>query len=74
MVYSGANTDWGSEALLMRHLEPDSVFIDVGAQVSYYALYAAPLVRKVYAFEPDARSHAAERPLPAGKQASAAGG
>lgn len=54
--YTGADTDWGSERLLFEHLEPDGVFLDIGAHVGYYALYMAPAVAKVYAFEPDARS------------------
>lgn len=51
--YSGADVDWGSEALLARFASGD--FIDAGAHVGYYSLYLAPLVERVYAFEPDPR-------------------
>lgn len=58
-VYTNADVDWGSERLLVRHLDKAGTFIDVGAHVGYYTLYVAPRVQKVYAFEPDARSFAA---------------
>ncbi|HBQ98306.1 MULTISPECIES: FkbM family methyltransferase [unclassified Roseofilum] len=47
--------DWGSEALLTQFLDGEKVFIDVGANIGYYSLLAAPLSREVYAFEPDPR-------------------
>lgn len=47
--------DWGTEELLLRHLEPDGVFLDVGAHLGYYAVMAAERVRLAVAFEPDDR-------------------
>ncbi|WP_051044104.1 FkbM family methyltransferase [Baaleninema simplex] len=47
--------DWGSEALLLRFLESDKSFIDIGANIGYYSLLAAPISNTVYAFEPDPR-------------------
>ena len=47
--------DWGSEYLLMRFLEGDKDFIDIGANIGYYSLLAAPVCKSVYAFEPDPR-------------------
>jgi FkbM family methyltransferase len=51
-----ANVDWGSEALLLRHLDASGYFLDVGANIGYYALLAAPVVARVFAFEPDPRN------------------
>ena len=48
--------DWGSDALLARHLDPAGCFVDVGANIGYYTLYMAPLVRRVFAVEPDRRN------------------
>lgn len=31
-------------------------FLDIGAHIGYYSMYMQPLVRKVYAFEPDPRN------------------
>lgn len=50
------SVDWGSEALLLHLLEPDKIFLDVGANIGYYSLLASPYVEKVYAFEPDPRN------------------
>jgi FkbM family methyltransferase len=50
---TNADMDWGSEQLFARFAEGD--FIDAGAHVGYYSLYLSPLVRRVYAFEPDPR-------------------
>ncbi|WP_347179323.1 FkbM family methyltransferase [Roseofilum acuticapitatum] len=47
--------DWGSEAVLTRFLDKEKSFIDIGANIGYYTLLAAPLSREVYAFEPDPR-------------------
>lgn len=47
--------DWGSEVLLTKFLDKGKSFIDVGANIGYYSLLAAPLSEKVYAFEPDSR-------------------
>jgi FkbM family methyltransferase len=59
VFYTDADVDWGSEALFMRFLDPQGDFIDAGANIGYYSLYAAPLVRRVLAFEPDPRNHPA---------------
>lgn len=40
----------------MKYLDPQKVFLDVGSNIGYYALLAAPYVQKVYAFEPDPRN------------------
>lgn len=56
---TNCDIDWGSERLLIRHLEPDKSFFDVGAHIGYYSLLVAPCVRDVYAFEPDIRNFAA---------------
>ena len=50
---TGARVDSGAEALLVRHLDADGDFVDAGANIGYYALYAAPRVRRVWAFEPN---------------------
>ena len=47
--------DWGSEVLLTKFLDKGKSFIDIGANIGYYSLLAAPLSDKVYAFEPDPR-------------------
>jgi FkbM family methyltransferase len=51
-----ANMDWGAEHLLIRYLDAGGCFLDVGANIGYYALLAARAVRVVYAFEPDPRN------------------
>ena len=56
---TNAQVDWGSEALFCRHLDAAGDFVDAGANIGYYSLYAAPLVRRVFSFEPDARNHPA---------------
>lgn len=50
---TGARVDSGAEAMLVRHLDLDGDFVDAGANIGYYALYAAPCVRRVWAFEPN---------------------
>jgi FkbM family methyltransferase len=40
----------------MRFSDPGRDFLDIGAHIGYYSSYAAPLVRKVYCFEPDERN------------------
>jgi FkbM family methyltransferase len=50
---TGAHVDCGSEALFVRLLDRDGDFVDAGANIGYYALYAAPCVRRVFAFEPN---------------------
>lgn len=39
-------------AYLKSKFNPDTVFLDVGANAGYYTLMAAPLVKSVIAFEP----------------------
>lgn len=56
---TGADVDWGAEAILARFAERDADFFDVGANIGYYTIYLAPLVRRVVAFEPDPRNLAA---------------
>ena len=53
---TNCNVDWGSEQILIKHLEPQKAFLDIGANIGYYALLAADRVNQVYAFEPDARN------------------
>ena len=53
---SDANMDWGSEALFSRFADRNADAFDVGSHIGYYAAYLAPLVRHVYAFEPDQRN------------------
>lgn len=52
---TGGDVDWGSEALLARMLIGTGCFLDIGANIGYYAVYFAPLVERVFAFEPDPR-------------------
>ncbi len=49
------NLDWGAEIIFHQFLDPSKDFIDVGANIGYYSLLAAPSSNKVYAFEPDTR-------------------
>jgi FkbM family methyltransferase len=53
---TNADIDWGSEALLVSHLDSAGCFLDIGANIGYYALYVAPAVKTVFAFEPDPRN------------------
>jgi FkbM family methyltransferase len=48
--------DWGSEDYLIKFLDQDKTFLDVGANIGYYSLLLAPYCHQVYAFEPDLRS------------------
>ena len=43
---------------LKQHLRPSHVFMDVGANLGYFTVLAAPLVERVIAFEPVASNHA----------------
>ncbi len=47
-----ADTDWGAESLFARFADSKRDFLDIGSHIGYYAVYFAPLVRKIYAFEP----------------------
>lgn len=51
-----AHIDWGAEELLAQFASRDGDFLDIGAHIGYYSMYMQPLVRKVYAFEPDPRN------------------
>ena len=51
-----AHIDWGAEELFAQFARQDGDFIDIGAHIGYYSIYIHPLVRKVYAFEPDPRN------------------
>jgi FkbM family methyltransferase len=50
---TSCDIDWGGERTLASLLSADGIFIDAGAHIGYYALYMAPRVREVWAFEPD---------------------
>ncbi|MGB8481674.1 MAG: FkbM family methyltransferase [Acidobacteriaceae bacterium] len=50
---TGANVDWGSEAIFANHLDASGVVLDVGANIGYYSLYMLPRAGSVHAFEPD---------------------
>ncbi|WP_232231627.1 FkbM family methyltransferase [Coleofasciculus chthonoplastes] len=47
--------DWGSETLLLKFLDREKSFIDVGANIGYYSLLAITSSCNVYSFEPDPR-------------------
>ena len=51
-----AHIDWGAEELFAQFANRDSDFMDIGAHIGYYSMYLHPLVRKVFAFEPDPRN------------------
>src|SRR5262245_34974125 len=53
---TGANIDWGAEALFATFADPRRDFLDIGANIGYYSNYFSPLVRRVYSFEPDPRN------------------
>lgn len=53
------DVDWGSEGYLIKFLDKDKSFLDIGANIGYYSLLLAPYCHRVYAFEPDKRSLAA---------------
>ena len=55
---TNSDVDWGAEKLLARNLEHDGIFLDIGAHIGYYSLYMLPLVKAIYAFEPDPRARA----------------
>lgn len=56
---TNANLDWGAETIFAKHADRSRDFLDIGANIGYYSSYLAPLVRRVYAFEPDSRNHEA---------------
>ena len=51
-----AHIDWGAEELCAQFASRDGDFMDIGAHIGYYSMYMQPLVRRVYAFEPDPRN------------------
>jgi FkbM family methyltransferase len=55
---TNCDIDWGAEGLLAKNLEQDGIFLDIGAHIGYYSLYMLPLVKAIYAFEPDPRARA----------------
>jgi FkbM family methyltransferase len=55
---TNSDVDWGAEKLLARNLERDGIFLDIGAHIGHYSLYMLPLVKAIYAFEPDRRARA----------------
>jgi FkbM family methyltransferase len=56
LFLKNGDVDWGSEDYLIKFLEKDKSFLDVGANIGYYSLLMAPYCHHVYAFEPDKRS------------------
>ena len=52
---TGADVDWGSEALFASMLKRRGVLLDVGAHIGYYSLYMLPRVTEAFCFEPDPR-------------------
>lgn len=52
---TGADVDWGSEALFFSMLRSQGTFLDVGAHIGYYSMYMLPRVTEVFSFEPDPR-------------------
>lgn len=60
--------DWGAEQLLISYLQEcqrGGVCYDVGANMGYYSVLMASVVKRVFAFEPDTRNH----PMIAAQQA-----
>ncbi len=58
--WNGPNYERKESKFIGRYLQPGMVFFDVGSNVGYYALLAAPLVGKhgqVHAFEPVSQQH-----------------
>lgn len=62
--WNGANYERKESKFIRRYLKPGMVFFDVGSNVGYYTLLAAPIVGqhgKVHAFEPVSEQHAGLR-------------
>ncbi|WP_047093441.1 FkbM family methyltransferase [Aurantiacibacter marinus] len=53
---TGCNVDWGAERLFYDMLTGKGAFLDIGANIGYFALYMAPRATRTFAFEPDPRS------------------
>ncbi|NJL09889.1 MAG: FkbM family methyltransferase [Calothrix sp. SM1_7_51] len=56
LFLKNGSVDWGSEEYLIKFLDKDKSFLDIGANIGYYSLLLAPYCHSVYAFEPDKRS------------------
>ncbi len=56
MIYTNCRVDWGADRLLLEFLDEGGTFLDVGANIGYYATLVAPRVRRVVAFEPDSHN------------------
>lgn len=59
--WNGVNYERKESKFIRRYLKPGMVFFDVGSNVGYYTLLAAPIVGesgKVHAFEPVSEQHA----------------
>jgi FkbM family methyltransferase len=56
LFLKNGDVDWGSEEYLIKFIDKDKSFLDVGANIGYYSLLIAPFCHHVYAFEPDKRS------------------
>lgn len=59
--WNGPNYERKESKFIRRHLKPGMIFFDVGSNVGYYTLLAAPIVGqdgKVHAFEPVSEQHA----------------
>ncbi len=59
--WNGPNYERKESKFIRRYLKPGMIFFDVGSNVGYYTLLAAPIVGKngkVHAFEPVSEQHA----------------
>jgi len=52
---TNSDVDWGAERILLNCLDKERSFVDVGANIGYYSVLCMPLVKQVFAFEPDPR-------------------
>ena len=59
LFLKNGSVDWGSEEYLIKYLDKQKSFLDIGANIGYYSLLVSPYCHSVYAFEPDLRSVAA---------------
>ncbi len=59
LFLKNGSVDWGSEEYLIKYLDKQKSFLDIGANIGYYSLLVSPYCDRVYAFEPDLRSIAA---------------
>jgi len=56
LFLKNGSVDWGSEEYLIKYLDKQKSFLDIGANIGYYSLLVSPYCHRVYAFEPDLRS------------------